>query len=193
MVTGIPNLKVLETLDSKKKADALEKALSSQEPADRKLDVFIQVNTSAEEVKSGLPALSAPVDALTQGLSTDSVPSLAKHILDQCPHLRLSGLMTIGSWEASHEQDDSVENPDFASLKRTRNHLANYLQVPEESVQLSMGMSADFLQATRQGSDNVRVGSRAFGSRPSKEEAKAMREKGVSNDLDDAHRTLIGT
>lgn len=176
IITGIPNLKVLETLDSLKKADALEKTLASQEPKDRKLDVFLQVNTSAEDVKSGLPALDAPVDALAEGASSDSVPALAKHVVDKCPHLRLAGLMTIGSWEASHEQGNQ-ENPDFVKLTQTRDHLATFLNVPKESLKLSMGMSADFVQATKQGSDNVRVGSKAFGSRPSKEEAKAMRGK----------------
>lgn len=172
---AIPNLKVLETLDSSKKADALEKALASQEPQDRKLDVFIQVNTSSEAEKSGLPALNAPVDALADGTSVESVPGLAKHVAEQCPHLRFVGLMTIGSWEASHDQDQTQANPDFTRLIETRDHLAKFLGRKPEEVELSMGMSADFVQATRQGSDNVRVGSRAFGSRPSKEEAKVNR------------------
>lgn len=174
LITGIPNLKVLETLDSVKKADALEKTLASQEPQDRVLDVFLQVNTSAEDVKSGLPALEAPPDALAEGASLDTVPTLAKHIQDHCPHLRLAGLMTIGSWEHSHEEPEQ-ENPDFVKLTQTRNYLAGFLNVPKESLELSMGMSADFVQATKQGSDNVRVGSKAFGTRPSKEEAKALR------------------
>lgn len=77
--------------------------------------------------------------------------------------------MTIGSWEASH--DPSKPNPDFTSLKTTRDNLLrlskeNSLGV--ESLELSMGMSADFAAAVKEGSSSVRVGTRIFGERPKK-------------------------
>lgn len=165
-------MSVLETLDTIKKADALEKALAAQ--GDRKLKVFLQVNTSAEDSKSGLSPLKQEVVASAEA-SDDSLPALAKHVINACPHLKLAGLMTIGSFEASHSENE--ENKDFAALIETRKWLAAHLSMKEDELELSMGMSADFEVAAKAGSNNVRVGSRAFGQRPSKEEAKAQREK----------------
>lgn len=168
---AIPNLATLETLDSIKKADLLEKALSD---TTRKLNVFLQVNTSSEESKAGL----SPIKVEASSSSVDSegeLVQLAKHVRDACPHLVLKGVMTIGSYEASHDPD--APNPDFENLVETRDHLAKVLGVEKEELELSMGMSADYEAAIRAGSNNVRVGSKAFGSRPSKEEAKEQREK----------------
>lgn len=38
----------------------------------------------------------------------------------------------------------------------------------EDELELSMGMSADFVQAIKEGSSSVRVGTRIFGERPKK-------------------------
>ena len=81
--------------------------------------------------------------------------------------------MTIGSWDASH--DTSKPNPDFTCLTDTRRELARLLKEKrisgapsEEDLELSMGMSADFAQAVKEGSSSVRVGTRIFGERPKK-------------------------
>lgn len=101
-----------------------------------------------------------------------------------CPGLRLTGLMTIGSIEESKTPDG--ENQDFARLDETRSLLEESLSLEHmddpwgeyvlrtgstEKVRrllLSMGMSSDFEAAIRQGSDVVRVGSSIFGARPPK-------------------------
>jgi uncharacterized pyridoxal phosphate-containing UPF0001 family protein len=82
--------------------------------------------------------------------------------------------MTIGSFTASH--DASRPNPDFETLIATRAELHRVLRergvdgVPDEAQgwELSMGMSADFVEAVREGSSSVRVGTRIFGERPRK-------------------------
>lgn len=74
--------------------------------------------------------------------------------------------MTIGSWEASHAEG---ENPDFLRLKDSRRLLAKLLEIKEEELELSMGMSADFVDAIKEGSSSVRVGTRIFGARPKKQ------------------------
>lgn len=51
--------------------------------AERTLSVMVQVNTSDEDQKSGVP----PSDAV----------ALAQHITEKCPALHLEGLMTIGA------------------------------------------------------------------------------------------------
>lgn len=78
--------------------------------------------------------------------------------------------MTIGSWDASHAA--GTRNPDFVRLVDTRAALVDALKqagvegnrVGREGekwrLELSMGMSADFAEALKEGSDSVRVGTR---------------------------------
>ena len=158
LTSAVENLFVLETVASIKVADLLNKARG-----DTPLGVYIQFNTSGEESKSGLPV---PSDSSSEGLDT------VEHILTSCPKLIIRGLMTIGSWDASH--DDQGPNPDFEALKKARKDLIkalgdkNVQGAPKEEKdwELSMGMSADFRKAVQEGSGSVRVGTRIFGERP---------------------------
>lgn len=52
---------------------------------------------------------------------------------------------------------------DFQRLAQVRENI--YKVTGLQDLELSMGMSEDFLDAIRYGSTNVRVGSRIFGSR----------------------------
>ncbi|RPA91945.1 hypothetical protein L873DRAFT_1818578 [Choiromyces venosus 120613-1] len=162
----IPNLWTVESVDAIKKADALEKgraALFSTTPSS-KLGVFVQVNTSGEASKSGC----APTDA----------PALAKHIRQECKHLILQGLMTIGAIARSKASD--VPNEDFLTLKRVREEVAKVVGVPVEELELSMGMSEDFEQAVSLGATNIRVGTTIFGQRPAKKDAGVKGEASQS-------------
>lgn len=163
---AIPNLYTLQTLSSLKSADAINRAL----PADREsspLNVLLQVNTSGEDSKSGLPPL-------TSNEGNSELIDLAKHIIERCPRLHLQGLMTIGS--LSESLSDTEVNQDFEALKRTRDILQerlksdypNDVKVGSAKLVLSMGMSSDFETAIRNGSDIVRVGTGIFGARPKK-------------------------
>lgn len=166
----MPNLHALQTLSSKSTATALNKALSTTRTAP--LNVLLQVNTSGEATKSGLPPLHADRNN-PDAAEPDSTEllSLATHILTSCPRLRLLGLMTIGSWEASHSNTEV--NPDFERLRATGDLLETKLKSSyaeskwgeEGRLLLSMGMSADFEAAIRAGSDVVRVGTTIFGQR----------------------------
>jgi pyridoxal phosphate enzyme (YggS family) len=121
------------------------------------LRVMVQINTSGESSKSGVE----PTDAL----------SLCQHIRDSCPHLRLTGLMTIGAIARSQATTPENENEDFTALLEVRDLVAKELGIEKGELELSMGMSADFEGACRAGSDEVRVGSEIFGTRPPKGEA----------------------
>ncbi|KAF2795926.1 hypothetical protein K505DRAFT_238836 [Melanomma pulvis-pyrius CBS 109.77] len=167
----IPNLWCVSSVDSEKKADGLEKGRkalseSSSEPpaatAD-KLNVKVQVNTSGEASKSGVE----PADAL----------ALCRHIVERCPHLQLSGLMTIGAIARSKETTLENENEDFVALREVRDAVAKELGWGEEQLELSMGMSSDFEGAIAMGSGEVRVGSEIFGERPARKDAVVV-EKG---------------
>ena len=159
----IPNLWCVESVDSAKKADQLEKgrrALAEKEKQyeDSSLRVFVQVNTSGEAEKSGIE----PQDAT----------ELCRHIKDSCPHLHLQGVMTIGAIARSIEAGEGKENEDFITLRDVRDKVAVELSFKKEDLELSMGMSNDFESAIRCGSNEVRVGSTIFGERPNKQDAK---------------------
>ncbi|KAI8980226.1 hypothetical protein BD414DRAFT_465627 [Trametes punicea] len=184
-LASIPNLYAVQTISSIKGASALNKAL----PADRStpLNVLLQVNTSGEDAKSGVAPLTtgsppAPLTDAAQADGTELV-QLARHVLAECPRLRLQGLMTIGALAESLAAAEKP-NEDFARLVATRDALEAALAragFPAESgtwgeggtLLLSMGMSSDFEAALAAGSDIVRVGTGIFGARPKKEEVKA--------------------
>lgn len=103
---------------------------------DRHPMLFVQVNTGAEPQKAGI------------------LPEAADAFLADCRDtygLTVSGLMCIPPVE-------EAPAPHFALLAKiaARNGLTF----------LSMGMSADFVEAIRFGATHVRVGSAIFGSRP---------------------------
>ncbi|RPB17030.1 hypothetical protein P167DRAFT_551253 [Morchella conica CCBAS932] len=163
LASSIPNLWAVESLDASKKADALNKgraALLEKNPDAQKLRVFIQVNTSGEESKSGCE----PSDTL----------ELAKHIIEKCPHLTLQGFMTIGDIARSKESE--VPNEDFILLSKTRDEIAKSLGRETNTLELSMGMSEDYEQGIKLGATNVRVGTSIFGARPQKEDAAAKKD-----------------
>ena len=159
----IPNLWCVESVDTAKKADQLEKGRHALSENQRHyettpLRVFVQINTSGEEEKSGI----APEDAA----------ELCKHIKEHCLHLHLQGVMTIGAIARSKHTSEGNENEDFITLRNVRDRVSDALEIPKEDMELSMGMSEDFESAVRCGSNEVRVGSTIFGERPSKQDAK---------------------
>lgn len=152
--------------------------LSLSPPRSTPLNVFLQINTSSEESKSGVLPLSTTPTNQTE-LEGSELIQLTLHILTQCPGIRIKGLMTIGSFTASHSDEP---NPDFSTLVATRDNLLSVLiglsenghdgiknaveEMKRDGLELSMGMSEDFVKAIKAGSTNVRVGSRIFGARP---------------------------
>ncbi|KAI4745675.1 hypothetical protein E4T50_04012 [Aureobasidium sp. EXF-12298] len=171
LAESIPNLFSVSSVDTSKKADALEKgrqnlladAEKAKEVGDKKLRVLVQINTSGETEKSGVE----PGDAAVE---------LCKHIRDSCPHLELGGLMTIGAIARSKATTAETENEDFDTLRKCRDEVAEQLGVDKETLELSMGMSSDFEAAIRQGSTEVRVGTTIFGERPARGDAKVKED-----------------
>jgi uncharacterized pyridoxal phosphate-containing UPF0001 family protein len=79
------------------------------------------------------------------GVSQQQAVFLAKHIEEHCPSLVFRGLMTIGSVT----QAALSENLDFERLLLCRKMIAQELEIETEDLELSMGMSSDFVQAVR--------------------------------------------
>ncbi|XP_078455327.1 pyridoxal phosphate homeostasis protein [Lampetra planeri] len=141
-----PNLYVVETIDSIKLAERVN--ASWQKKSLEKLKVMIQINTSSEDSKHGLP----PKDTV------DTV----KQVLDKCTGLEFFGLMTIGMY--GHDLSQGP-NPDFQKLLACRVNLCEKLGLKPETIQMSMGMSGDFEHAIEVGATSIRVGSTIFGER----------------------------
>ncbi|KIV94723.1 YggS family pyridoxal phosphate enzyme [Exophiala mesophila] len=170
----VQSLWAVESVDSLKKASLLEKGrkerteklkeTGNQDLADEPLRIFIQVNTSGEDSKSGVNPTSP------------ELLEIARHVRDACPHLQLQGLMTIGAIARSQATTEENENEDFISLRESRDWLAKELQIEANELDLSMGMSEDFEGAVRQGSSEVRIGSTIFGQRPAKKDAKVLEQ-----------------
>ncbi len=130
---------MVQTLDSKRVADALARARPSPMP------VLIEVNVGGEASKSGVQ----PGDA--EGL-IEAVRGKTEVL----------GLMTIPP--ASGPVEDSRRY--FGALVRLRNTLAAASGLPLG--ELSMGMTDDFEIAIEEGATIVRIGRAIFGERESK-------------------------
>jgi len=144
ILTRVPNLACIQTVDSNEFADRLNNNLKQQS---KTLNILIQINTSNEQQKSGIE----PKDFL----------SLYEHIKSNCTHLICQGLMTIGSLDNVNADDDS----DFHVLIKCRKELCEKYNIPIDHIELSMGMSNDYERAIQAGSTIVRVGSLIFGAR----------------------------
>lgn len=122
----------IQTIDREKIANAVANEMKKQ---NKKLKLFVQVNTGSEPQKAGV------------------LPAVAKEFVNWCQSdigIQIEGLMCIPPFD---------ENPDphFKLLK----NLAQDLSLKS----LSMGMSSDYLQAVAIGATHVRVGSSIFGTR----------------------------
>lgn len=132
-----------QALDSLRVAEALERRLEIE---DRTLDVYIQVNTSAEESKFGL--------------EPEAVLDFAK-ALPPFSRLKVRGLMTL-----------AIFSPDQEAVRACFKRLVSAREIirqdgPDLDVSgLSMGMSGDFETAIEEGATIVRVGQAIFGARP---------------------------
>lgn len=132
-----------QALDSLRVAEALERRLQAE---GRGLDVFVQVNTSEEASKYGLPP--------------DEVQTFLR-ALPAFPALRVRGLMTLALFSAEAERVRRC----FVLLRTLRDRLRQ--EAPDEIMldELSMGMSGDYEIAIEEGATIVRVGQAIFGAR----------------------------
>lgn len=133
-----------QALDSLRVAEALDVQLQK---LGRSLDVLVQVNTSGETSKFGLPP--------------DEVERFVKQ-LPAFSSLRVRGLMTL----ALFSPDAAQVRPCFTGLRTLRDRLRQGAPDGIGMDELSMGMSGDFELAIAEGATTVRVGTAIFGHRP---------------------------
>jgi pyridoxal phosphate enzyme (YggS family) len=131
-------------LSNVKEAAALDQALDDR---GRSLDVFLQVNSSGEPQKHGLPP--------------DEVEPFAI-ALKAFGTLRVRGLMTL----AVLSDDQREIRACFERMRDLQRRLRASEAVAGSYDELSMGMSGDLELAIEYGATTVRVGQAIFGPRP---------------------------
>ena len=133
---------VIQSVDSLKLALEIEKHASA---LNRIVDVLVQVSTSGEEQKFGIP--------------TDKADDLVKAV-GGFMHLRVKGLMTV----APLTDDEKVLRQVFGDLRKLFDHFKSAYTHHDhiDMKYLSMGMSGDFRIALEEGSNMLRIGTAIF-------------------------------
>lgn len=133
---------MIESIDSEHLMDAVEKQAAK---LDVTQDILLEVNIGGEAAKSGF----AP----------EAVEAAAAHARELA-HVRVRGLMTIPPAGAARDENmvyfEKVHALYVDINRKMYNNGLDYL---------SMGMSGDFADAIRAGSNMVRVGTAIFGAR----------------------------
>lgn len=121
--------------------NSLDLALAVNKRLDYELDTLLELNSAHEASKSGLE----PTKAIETYLA----------IKEQCPKIKLCGLMSIGA----HTNDEKLIAKSFEESYKIYEVLQKY-----GAKICSMGMSSDFELAIKCGSNMVRLGSILFKS-----------------------------
>jgi PLP dependent protein len=133
-----------QALDSLKVAEELDKRLQNE---GRAIDVYVQVNSSGETSKFGLP------------------PEEVRAFVQQLPNyssLRIKGLMTLAIFSTDHDRVREC----FVKMRDIQAMLRQEAPAGLSFDELSMGMSGDYELAIEEGATVVRVGQAIFGKRP---------------------------
>jgi len=133
----------IESVDRRRLVDRLSARLAREH---RRMQVYVQVNTSGEASKYG---------------ATPEAAAGLVEAVQAAPQLDLNGLMTIGRLGASPD----AARPGFAALRRLRDGFLDQGLLRPGQDALSMGMTNDFEVAIEEGATLVRVGTAVFGSR----------------------------
>lgn len=134
-----PHLAAIHSID---RLSLLEKVL--KKPSS--IGLFLQINTSGEVEKSGF----TEADHIHKAISLIKAQKV----------YRLQGLMTMGSIRA--QDFEQAARASFKQLQELKSELDAAYGL---DLELSMGMSQDFLLALEYGSHWVRIGSQIFGKR----------------------------
>lgn len=134
----------VQSLDRMELAIALDRRLQQE---GRAIDVLVQVKTSTEPSKYGLPP--------------EELPAFLRRVAAETPTLRVRGLMTL----AINAPSQAAVRECFRSLRELRDRAQAEAIAGVDLGRLSMGMSGDFEIAIEEGSTEVRIGTAIFGGR----------------------------
>lgn len=147
---AIDTFDVVQTVDSLKKADAINKRvkIAGLEP----LPVLIEINIGSEDAKAGIqPGEHEPFEQYMEEL----VLQMAK-----LTHIRVQGLMTMGPRFGDPERN----RPYFKRTRKIFDKLSSISLPNVRMMYLSMGMSNSYRVAIEEGSNMIRIGSAVFGA-----------------------------
>ena len=113
----------------------------------RTMDILIEVNAAGDEAKFGM----AP----------EETEALIHAVLEQCPQVRIRGLMTIAPFAENPED----VRPYFRTMKELYDRFGAIDHPNLDFRCLSMGMSNDWIVAAEEGATLIRVGTAIFGAR----------------------------
>ncbi|WP_106768841.1 YggS family pyridoxal phosphate-dependent enzyme [Paenibacillus faecalis] len=134
---------LIHSVDRLKLGQALHRQLVNE---NKTMDILVQVNTSYEESKFGVP------------------PEVALELVEQLSQfetLNIKGLMTIGKLNATNDETRHC----FRLLKSIQAEVQERGFPRVDMDVLSMGMSGDFRVAIEEGATIIRVGTSVFGQR----------------------------
>ncbi len=135
-VLQIKNLKTIESIDSLKLAEELEKECGK---IDRTIDILLQVNIGKEETKSGI--------------LPDNLVSLFTEVHSKMKMVKPVGIMSLGN----------IGNLDeFKEMYKFREEICEKLDIDKNQFILSFGTSDDYEAAILEGSNEVRIGGLIF-------------------------------
>jgi len=135
-VLQVKNLKTIESVDSLKLVEELEKECAK---ISRNINVLIQVNISCEETKSGV-------------MPEDLIP-LFTEIHTNMNLVKPKGIMSLGNIGRLEE---------FRQMYKFRDEICEKLGINKEEFVLSFGTSDDYESAILEGSNEIRVGGLIF-------------------------------
>lgn len=135
-VLQIKNLKLIESVDSLKLAEELEKECLK---LNRTIDILLQVNISREESKSGI--------------MPENLLILFEDIYSKSTHVKPVGIMSLGN----------IGNIDeFKQMYKFKLDICEKLNLDKDQFVLSFGTSDDYETAILEGSNEVRIGGLIF-------------------------------
>ena len=130
---------LVHSVDSARIAEEIDKRCARKNIVQ---DILIEVHTSGEETKFGVPP--------------EEAEEVAHFIAEKCPNLALRGLMTM----APFTDDRRLIEKSFSTLLKLREKLQS--QGLEQVTELSMGMTNDWQIAIEYGATILRIGSAIF-------------------------------
>lgn len=136
LLETIPNI-IIESVDSVKLALELQK--QALKLGISNLRVYVEINISNSTTKTGA--------------DLNVIDDIVKTIIEQCPNLKLVGIMSLGN----------IGNKDeFKKMVEIKNKYCEMYKINKEEFVASFGTSDDYVDAIECGSDEVRVGSSIF-------------------------------
>lgn len=142
---------MIHSVDSLKLAKEIDKRAAQHGLV---MDILVQVNSAEEESKFGI--------------TTAETDQLIVDIAEQCPNIRIKGLMCIAPFEDNPEDVREY----FAEVKKIYDKYVDEKTDRLDFEYLSMGMTHDFEVAIEEGSNLIRVGTAIFGYRDYRSEEK---------------------